>query len=187
MNTLLRRYAVTTLAIASLTASPPALAQLDRAKSAISATAKQMGVPLNGKFKKFDVSIEFDPAHLEQARVQVTIDTASFDLGEGEYNKRLHGKDWFDVATYPRATFQASSVKAGGAGKYDVAGKLTIKGHSKSVVIAVALKETGSTRIFDGELPIKRTEFNVGAGEWKDTSVVADEVVINFHLVVSKR
>ncbi|TQF09869.1 YceI family protein [Myxococcus llanfairpwllgwyngyllgogerychwyrndrobwllllantysiliogogogochensis] len=187
MNTSLRHYAVTTLAIASLTASLPALAQLDRPKSAVSVTAKQMGAPLNGKFKKFDASIKFDPAHLEQASVQVTIDTASLDLGGEAYSEELHGKDWFDVATYPRATFEASSVKAGGAGKYDVAGKLTIKGHSQSVVVAVAFKETGSTQIFDGELSIKRTQFNVGAGKWKDTSVVADEVVINFHLVVSKR
>jgi polyisoprenoid-binding protein YceI len=45
----------------------------------------------------------------------------------------------------------------------------------------------GATQTFDGSLPIKRTQFDVGSGEWKDTSVVADEVVIKFHLVATKK
>jgi hypothetical protein len=32
-------------------------------------------------------------------------------------------------------------------------------------------------------LPIKRTVFNIGDGEWKDTSVVADDVQIKFRIV----
>ncbi len=39
---------------------------------------------------------------------------------------------------------------------------------------------------FDGVLPIKRSTFNIGTGEWKDTSIVADEVQIKFHLVATK-
>jgi hypothetical protein len=36
-------------------------------------------------------------------------------------------------------------------------------------------------------LPISRLKFDVGTGEWKDTSTVADEVTIKFHIVVSKK
>jgi polyisoprenoid-binding protein YceI len=36
-------------------------------------------------------------------------------------------------------------------------------------------------------LPIKRSQFDIGTGEWKDTSVVADEVVIKFHIVAAKK
>jgi polyisoprenoid-binding protein YceI len=35
-------------------------------------------------------------------------------------------------------------------------------------------------------LPIKRLTFNIGDGEWKDTSVVADEVVIKFRVVTTQ-
>jgi len=34
-------------------------------------------------------------------------------------------------------------------------------------------------------LPIKRLTFNIGEGEWKDTSMVADEVTIKFHVVTT--
>ncbi|MFP3247765.1 MAG: polyisoprenoid-binding protein, partial [Paraburkholderia sp.] len=33
----------------------------------------------------------------------------------------------------------------------------------------------------------KRSQFDIGTGEWKDTSVVADDVVIKFHIVATKK
>jgi hypothetical protein len=53
--------------------------------------------------------------------------------------------------------------------------------------VPVTVTSQGTTQTFDGSLPIKRTQFDVGTGEWRDTSVVADEVVIKFHLVDVKK
>lgn len=55
------------------------------------------------------------------------------------------------------------------------------------MVVPVTIASQGNTQTFDGTLPIKRSQFDVGTGEWKDTSVVADEVVIKFHIVASKK
>jgi len=52
--------------------------------------------------------------------------------------------------------------------------------------VPVTVTQSGATQTFDGVLPIKRSAFNVGTGEWKDTSIVADEVQIKFHLVATK-
>jgi polyisoprenoid-binding protein YceI len=68
-----------------------------------------------------------------------------------------------------------------------VTGKLTIKGKSQTVVVPVTVTQQGATQAFDGALPIKRTQFDIGTGEWKDTSVVADEVVIKFHIVAAHK
>ena len=43
-------------------------------------------------------------------------------------------------------------------------------------------KPEGGKQVFEGQLPIKRLAFNIGEGEWKDTSMVADEVVIKFRV-----
>jgi polyisoprenoid-binding protein YceI len=51
------------------------------------------------------------------------------------------------------------------------------------VVVPVTFKQQGKTQIFDGVLPVKRLQFGIGQGDWKDTSVVADEVQIKFHIV----
>ena len=58
-----------------------------------------------------------------------------------------------------------------------------IKGKTLDVVVPATYKQDAAGQVFDGVLPIKRTVFNIGDGEWKDTSVVADDVQIKFHIV----
>jgi polyisoprenoid-binding protein YceI len=116
----------------------------------------------------------------------VDIDTASFDIGEAEYNKEVAGKDWFNAAKFPKATFVSSAIKPAGAGKLAVSGKLTIKGKTQDVTFPVTVKQEGPKQVFEGQLPIKRLAFNIGEGEWKDTSMVADEVVIKFRVAAGQ-
>lgn len=184
------------LAIALGTATPvPAFAQagppsgwgVDAAKSSIIAVSRQMNVPVEGRFKRFTALVSFDPARPADAKAQVEIDIASFDLGADEFNREAVKKEWFDAARYPKATFVTSAVKAAGPGRYEAAGKLTIKGRTMDVVAPVSFKTEGNQNVFEGMLPIKRLQFNIGEGEWKDTSTVADEVQIKFRIVAAKK
>ena len=52
--------------------------------------------------------------------------------------------------------------------------------------VTLTLKKEGSAQIFEGSLPIRRLAFSIGEGEWKDTSIVADEVVIKFRIFAGK-
>ncbi|MEB0135284.1 YceI family protein [Actimicrobium sp. CCC2.4] len=181
----MRAIELSTIGLVLALLSTSAMAQVDLAKSTVSATAKQIGVPIEGKFKKLSATIKFNPAQLAQSSAKVEIDVASYDMGSAEYNKEVVGKDWFNAAQFPKATFVSGSITAAGTGKYNVAGKLTLKGKTVDVVIPFSVKPDGAMQVFDGVLPIKRTVFNIGDGEWMDTSVVADEVAIKFHLVVA--
>jgi polyisoprenoid-binding protein YceI len=162
-------------------------AQIDAAKSSVTATARQIGVPMEGKFKKFDATVDFDPSKLATSTAKVEIEVSSFEIGDAETTKEVKGRDWFDAGKFPKAVFQSTSIKAGAAGKFDVAGKLTIKGKTVDVVVPATYKQDAGGQVFEGVLPIKRTAFNVGDGEWKDTSVVADDVQIKFHIVTPAR
>jgi polyisoprenoid-binding protein YceI len=51
------------------------------------------------------------------------------------------------------------------------------------VVVPVQYHKDGATQVFDGVLPIKRLQYGVGQGEWSDTSLVADDVQLKFHIV----
>lgn len=186
MKTSFSRSILATLAAMSLVMSSAALADVDLSKSKVSAVSKQMNVPTEGVFRKFAAQITFDPANAAQGSAQVSIDIASFDLGDKMYNDQVAGKDWFDARTYPQATFVSSAITPAGGNKYNVTGKLTIKGKTATVTLPVEMTQNGATQTFDGMLPIKRSAFNVGTGEWKDTSVVADDVQIKFHIVGTK-
>ena len=175
------------LPLAMACAALPALAQqkLVPAQSDVAFTAKQMGVPLQGHFKKFDAQIAFDPAKPEAAHIQFSVDTGSATIGSRETDAELPKAEWFNVAKFPQATFQSSSVKALGGGKFEVAGKLTIKGQARDVVAPVQLAQAGATTTATGTLALKRLQFKIGEGDWTDTSMVADEVQVTFKLALT--
>ena len=155
----------------------------DPAKTSVSAVFKQMNVPVESKFKKANIVIDYNAATPDSSKASVEIDTASLDLGDAEMNKEVAKKDWFNSAQFPKATFVSSAIKAAGPGKLTVTGKLTIKGKVQDVSFPITVKADGGKQVFEGTLPIKRLAFNVGEGEWKDTGMVADEVTIKFHVV----
>ncbi len=148
----------------------------------ISFVAKQMNVPIDGQFKKFSAQIQFDPTNPTAGKATVEIDVASLDLGDKDFNYEMSTKTWLDTRTYPRATFISSVIKPIAPDRLEIRGKLTIKGKTLDVTVPVTFRTEGRIRVFDGALPIRRTAFNVGEDEWRDTSVVADEVQIRFHL-----
>jgi len=155
----------------------------DTARSSITATFRQMNVPVDAKFGRFAAQISYDDAKPEAAKASVDIDIASFDLGDPDYNKEVLKNEWFNAARFPKASFVSTQIKPAAAGKLDVAGKLTIKGKTADVRFPLTLKKKGNADVFEGTLPIKRLTYNVGEGEWKDTGMVADDVVIKFHIV----
>jgi polyisoprenoid-binding protein YceI len=164
-------------------AASAAVLKTDPAKSSVSAVFKQMNVPVEAKFKKHAIVIDYNAAAPDTSKATVDIETASLDVGDAEMNKEVAKKEWFNSAQFPKASFVSSAIKSAGAGKLNVTGKLTIKGKSADVSFPITVKTEGGKQVFDGALPIKRLAFNVGDGEWKDTSMVADEVTIKFHVV----
>lgn len=186
MNQIASKLALPVLAAAALL-SAEAFAQqkLVPAQSNIAFISKQMGVPVEGHFKKFDAQITFDPAKPETSKMAFTIDVASASFGSPETDAELPKAAWFNTAKFPQATFQSSAVKGTGPGKLEVSGKLTIKGNVRDVVVPVVLTQAGPTTTATGSFVLKRLAFKIGEGEWTDTSMVADDVQVKFKLALT--
>jgi polyisoprenoid-binding protein YceI len=176
---------LTSLALLAALAAPAAAQQVVAAQSEIAFTSRQMGVPVDGKFRKFDAQVAFDPKKPEAAKIGFSIDLASVSVGVAETETEIAKPDWFNTKQFPKATFQSSTVKAAGPGKFEVAGKLVIKGASRDVVVPVSLAQAGPTTTATGAFTIKRLDFKIGDGEWKDTSMVADDVQVKFKLALT--
>jgi polyisoprenoid-binding protein YceI len=168
-------------------AGTPALAQqkLDATKSEMAFVSKQMGVPVEGHFRKFDAQIAFDPKKPETGKVSFVIDMGSASFGSPEVDAELPKPVWFNVPKFPQATFQSSAIKAVGGGKFEVTGKLAVKGSTRDIVVPVALTQAGGATTATGAFALKRLEFRIGEGEWADTSMVANDVQVKFKLLLS--
>lgn len=167
---------------ATAPAAAPAAAKLVPAGSDITFTFKQMGVPVDGHFKRFDAQLAFDPKKPEAGKVSLAIDLSAATLGDPQFDAELLKPEWFNAKKVPQATFQSTTIKALGGGKFEAAGKLSIKGQVRDVVVPVTLTQAAGTTTATGVVAIKRLDYNIGDGEWKDTSMVANDVQVKFKL-----
>ena len=162
-----------------------AQAKVVPAQSQITFAIREMGVPVEGKFAKWTADIAFDPKKPETGKVAFTIATSSASFGVPETDAEVPKPEWFNVAKFPNATFASTAIKATGGGKFDVAGKLTVKGITKDVVVPIALAQVGPTTTATGAFTIKRNDFHVGEGEWSDTSQLANDVAVKFRIALT--
>jgi len=181
----MKRLLLPALLLASFSAHAVEYSNVIAEKSQIVFTSKQMGVPVDGKFGKFAATLNFDPAKAEAAKAQIDIDLASVDAGSKDANDEVVGKGWFNVKEFPKARFATTSVKALGNNRFEAKGQMTIKGKTREMTVPFSYKADGANGVFEGTLPLQRTQFGIGEGPWADTSVVADEVPIKFRLVAS--
>ena len=153
------------------------------AQSEVTFVAKQLGVPLDGKFKTFSAQTAFDPKSPQTSKIAFTVDLGSVALN-ADADAELVKPDWFNTPRFPKATFQSTAIKALGGGRFEVAGKLAIKGYVRDLVVPVQLKQAGGLSTATGSFALKRLDFKIGEGDWSDTSVVANDVQVKFKLVL---
>lgn len=154
-------------------------------KSEIGFTVKQMGVKFDGRFRKWKADVAFNPQALSQSKTVFDVDLASIDLASSESEAEARDKLWFDTAKFPVAHFASTSIRDAGGGRYEIAGKLTIKGMTRDCVVPVVVKDEGGRRTAEGNFAIRRLDYKIGEGEWADTDVVDNDVVVHVRIVLA--
>lgn len=155
-------------------------------ESKLSFVGTQAGAEFEGTFKKFTADIKFDPKDLATSRFDVKIDVASVDTQDGERDDTMKTADLFDVKRFPAARYVADKFTAAGGDKYNATGKLTIRDITRDVPIEFTFEDKDGGAWLKGTAKLKRLDFGVGQGEWKDTSTVANDVKIRFALLLKK-
>jgi polyisoprenoid-binding protein YceI len=173
-----RLLSALSLLLAAALALPAVAQTVVKDGSEITFTTRQMGVPVEGRFTAWQAQLRFDPRNPATGSVSFDIDTGSASFGATETETEVKKPEWFHVVKFPRASFRSTAIKAAGPGRYEVAGQLTIKGRARDVTVPVTLNGSTAT----GSFALKRLAFDIGSGDWADTSIVADEVQVRFKL-----
>jgi polyisoprenoid-binding protein YceI len=172
--------------VAALVLSPAALAgvdQSDQDSGRLEFSASQAGATFSGAFKRFRVALEFDPAHPDQGRLDVTVDVASIDTQDPERDEILRGPDFFWAEKHPQAVFHAGRFERAGA-LWRAPGELTIRGIKKPVPVTftIAPASGGGRAVMKGGAHLSRLAFGLGQGDWASTEWVGDPVEVRFEL-----
>lgn len=156
-------------------------------KSEIRFLSKQMGVAVEGRFRKWKADVDFRPQDLAHSRADFEIDLASIDLASEEAEIEVRRPVWFDTARFPQAVFRSAVIRAVGGDRYEIAGRLTLKGAIRDVVVPVQLsRDASGAMLADGQFTLRRLEFGIGGGPWADPAVVADDVVVRVRMVLPR-
>jgi polyisoprenoid-binding protein YceI len=156
-------------------------------KSEIRFISKQMGVNVEGLFRKWKASVDFRPKDLAKSKAEFEIDLASIDLASEESETEVKRPRWFDTAKFPVAAFHSTAMKDLGGDKYEIVGRLSIKGTERDCTIPIEMKkDAAGNSVASGQFTLKRLDFHVGDGTWSDPSVVADEVTVRVRMVLPR-
>ena len=158
------------------------------AKSEIAFSMKQMGVNFDGRFRKWNGDIVFDPNALDKSRAEFDIELASVDLASTESEAEAKGPLWFNTAKFPVAHFASTSIRSVGGDRYEIAGKLSLKGITRDCIVPVAIRsDAAGNRTAEGTFSLKRLDYRIGEGEWADTATVADDIRVRVRMVLDPR
>jgi polyisoprenoid-binding protein YceI len=151
-------------------------------RSEIRFLSRQMGVNVEGRFRRWKANIAFLP---EASKADFEIDLASVDLASDEAEAEMKQSSWLDTAKFPVAKFVSKKVRDAGVDKYEVAGALTIKGVTRETIVPVSVKKDAKgNNVAEGSFLLRRLDFNVGEGKWADPSTVANEVIVRLRMVL---
>jgi polyisoprenoid-binding protein YceI len=154
-------------------------------KSEIGFTIKQMGVKFDGRFRKWKAEVVFQPNALAASKAVIDVDLGSVDLASGESETEAKGPLWFDTAKFPVAHFMSASIRDLGGDRYEVVGKLSLKGITRDCAVPLAIRmDAAGNRVAEGTFSLRRLDYRIGEGEWADTETVDNDILVHVRMVL---
>ena len=140
-----------------------------------------------GSFNDFEATLDFDPEDIENASLEVVIDTSSLDVDIPEFEEELRGDNWFDVGVHPQAVYRTTGfLEAIDEDTFIFAGDLTLLGNTAPVNLEVSFHGGGRNFLtrsytvgFSGSARFNRSDFGLD----RFTSFgVGDEIDLEIHV-----
>lgn len=123
---------------------------------------------------------------------KISIDLASLNSGIDLRDEHMRSEGWLNVAKYPTATFETTSIKAADTNTYNVAGKFSLHGVTKSITTQVTAKYMPESDItkrkrFAGDVVQIKTKFKIKLSDYgiKVPGAAKDKVSNNISISVS--
>jgi polyisoprenoid-binding protein YceI len=154
----------------------------NKTASEITFKIKNFGLNVDGIFKDFTISSNFNSANIEACFFNAKISVNSiFTDAEGR-DKHLLESDYFDVEKHPKIVFESTAIQKTINSNYLLKGFLTIKGVEKRVATILEVVASKSEVRLLANFSLNRRDFGVGSNSF----VLSDEVNIKMIYVATK-
>ena len=164
--------------------------KIDTDHSTVSFKIRHILSNVQGHFKEFDGSFDYDPDKPGTWKTTAVIQAASIDTNVAPRDKHLRSADFFDVEKYPTLTFKSTEVSDVTPTNAKLHGLLTIHGVEKPAVfdlqiLGVAKDPWGNViASFTATAKINRKDFGLTWNKALETGqlLVGEEVEITLEV-----
>jgi polyisoprenoid-binding protein YceI len=141
--------------------------------STLGFTVTHLGIAdVPGTFDDFNVAITASEADFSDARIELTVQTASVNTRVQDRDDHLRSEDFFSVEQYPEMTFTSHSIRQVEEGVYELTGDLKLLDVTNEVTVTMIHRGTIENPMADGAPVagiqitgvIDRSDFNLGNG-----------------------
>ena len=142
---------------------------------------------VEGEFKGIDGFVEIDLKEQINNKALISVDIKSIDLNYKKYKNLILSDVFFDVDQFPIGVLDTKKFNYKNEEDFKLDIELTIKGTSK--IIPVNLKVMNYSENLVQVIAItsfSRNDFNIGTGQWSNTTILKDKINLESNIFLVK-
>ena len=140
-----------------------------------------------GKFNTFDGFVEIDTLDQKNNKAILSVNINSLEMNYKKYKNLILSDIFFNSDKYPIGVIDTKKFAYNNEEKLNLDIELTIKGITRLVnTELLVIKLTNDLVQIKSELKFSRNDFNIGTGNWKNTTILKDKIKINSNIFLFK-
>ena len=138
---------------------------------------------VKGSFNTMEGFIEIDVSQKENNKAIFYVEVNDLEMNYTKYKDLLLSNIFFDANQFPKAVVDTKKFSYVNETELELQVELTIKGKSAMVPLIINVKRLAEELVqIQSELTFSRTDFKIGIGKWKNTSILKDKVILKTNL-----
>ena len=141
-----------------------------------------------GIFNTFDGFVSLDLYNQNNNKALLNVDIKSLEFNYKKYKDLVLSEVFFDATRFPLGLIDTNNFKFNYENnKISLVGELTIKGRSHKLPFDIEIIQLTSELVqVKSEISFSRNKFNIGTGNWKNTTILKDEIKIRANIFLFK-
>ena len=138
---------------------------------------------VKGKFNTIEGYIELDVNKKKNNKAIFSVQIDDLEMNYMKYKDLLLSNIFFDTQTFPLAVIDTKTFSYDNEKELTLEAELTLKGKSEMVPLVINVTRLAEELVqIQSELIFSRTNFQIGIGQWSNTSILKDKIKIKTNL-----
>ena len=142
---------------------------------------------VKGKFNTIEGFVEIDLDKKENNKAIFSVAIGDIEINYKKYKNLLLSEIFFDQKRFPIALVDTRKFSYSDEKEIVIDVEFTIKGKSQIIPLTIKITQLAEEVVqIQSDLQFSRTDFEIGIGSWKNTSILKDKVKIKTNLFLFK-